>query len=392
MNMCRHHRIDLWKIKRSDKVVFSLSAGDFKKIQPLVRKTGICPHIREKRGFPFCLWKIRTQWTFYSGFLLFLLFLSFLSSFVWEITFQGQCTYTKETLLKTVNSLQVYRGMKRSRLVCDDIEKSLREIYPDISWVSAEEKGSRLVISIKEAEKEVEREKEGRPCHLTAAYDGVVKSISVNRGTAAVKPGQKVKKGQILISGILPITGDDDTVVEKVPVVAKGDVELYVEQEIKEEIPQRVKEKKYTGRTLTKYEYQVGDKSICIKNPMKQFHKSCKYDIITTVFQEKKFQPFAIVLQKRIYQYREYQWTTKKRSKKEIQQVGDAAYQSLKRELQEAGYPIMSHTAKIRNIDSATWMLEGRLGFLCQKCTKKYIAESEWQVEEKTEGEENGES
>ena len=156
MNMCRHHRIDLWKIQRSDKVVFCLSAGDFKKIQPLVKKTGICPHIQEKKGFPFCLWKMRTQWTFYSGFLLFLLFLSFLSSFVWEIRFQGQCTYTKETLLKTVNSLQVYRGMKRSRLVCDDIEKSLREIYPDISWVSAEEKGSRLVISIKEAEKEVE--------------------------------------------------------------------------------------------------------------------------------------------------------------------------------------------------------------------------------------------
>lgn len=392
MNMCRHHQIDLWKIKRSDKVVFSLSARDFKKIQPMVRKTGICPHIQEKKGLPFFLWQIRARWTFYSGFILFLFILSFLSSFVWEITFQGQCTYTKETLLKTVNSLQVYRGMKRSRLVCDDIEKSLREIYPDISWVSAEEKGSRLVISIKEAEKEVEREKEGRPCHLVAKYDGVVKSISVNRGTAAVKPGQKVKKGQILISGILPVTGDDDTVVEKVPVVAKGEVELYVEQEISEEIPLQVKEKKYTGRTLTKYEYQIGEESICLKNPMKQFHKSCKYDIITTVFQEKKIQPFAFTLQKRVYQYREYQWNTKKRTKKEIQQVGEVTYQSLKRELQEDGYEIVTHTAKIRNVDSAIWRLEGQLGFLCQECTKKYIAESEWQVEEKTEGEENGES
>lgn len=358
----------------------------------MVRKTGVCPHIYEKKGFPFFLWQIRTRWTFYSGFLLFLFLLSLLSSFVWEITFQGQCTYTKETLLKTVNSLQVYRGMKRSRLVCDDIEKSLREIYPDISWVSAEEKGSRLVISIKEAEKEVEREKEGRPCHLVAKYDGVVKSISVNRGTAAVKPGQKVKKGQILISGILPVTGDDDTVVEKVPVVAKGDVELYVVQEVSEEIPLQVKEKKYTGRTLTKYEYQIGEKSICLKNPMKQFHKSCKYDIITTVFQEKRIQPFAFTMQKRVYQYREYQWQTKKRTKKELQQEGEATYQSLKRELQENGYEIVTHTAKIRNVDSAAWRLEGELGFLCQECTKKYISESEWQVEEKTEGEENGES
>ena len=80
--------------------------------------------------------------------------------------------------------MQIHRGMKRSRLVCDDIEKNIREIYPDISWVSAEEKGSLLVISIREAEKKIEREKGGRPCHLVADYDGVVKKISVNRGIA----------------------------------------------------------------------------------------------------------------------------------------------------------------------------------------------------------------
>ena len=318
MNMCRHHRINLWKIQREEEVCFSLAAKDFKKIQPLVRKTGICPHIKQKKGFPFFLWQMKTNWTFYSGFLLFLVLLSVLSSFVWEIQFRGQCTYTKETLLKTVNSMQIHRGMKRSRLVCDDIEKNIREVYPDISWVSAEEKGSLLVISIKEAEKEIEREKGGRPCHLVADYAGVVKKISVNRGIALVKPGQRVKKGQVLISGVLPITGDDDTVVEKVPVVAKGEVELYVEQNISKEIPVQIQEKKYTGRTLKKYEYEMNNCSICIKNPIKRFNKSCKYDIITTVFAEKKFYPFHFSVGKRTYQYREYRWSTKKRSKTEI--------------------------------------------------------------------------
>ena len=392
MNMCRHHRINLWKIQREDEVCFSLSAKDFKKIHPMARKTGICPHIKQKKGLPFFLWQMKTNWTFYSGFVLFLLLLSVLSSFVWEIQFHGQCTYTKETLMKTVNSLQIYRGMKRSRLVCDNIEKSIREIYPDISWVSAEEKGSLLVISIKEAEKEIEREKGGRPCHLVADYDGVVKKISVNRGIALVKPGQRVKKGQVLISGVLPITGDDDTVVEKVPVVAKGDVEILVEQDISEKIPVEIQEKKYTGRILKKCEYQLGDQSVSIKNPIKRFNKSCKYDIITTVFAEKKFQPFDFSVKKRIYEYREYCWITKKRTKNEIKQVGKRIYQRYLRRLKEAEFELVTHTAKIRNAETGIWKLEGHIGFLCRHCTKKYIAESEWQVEKQTDGGENGES
>lgn len=392
MNMCRHHRINLWKIRREDAVLFSLSASDFKKIKPMVRKTGVCPHIRDKRGLPFFLWQLRTHWTFYSGFLLFMVWLSVLSSFVWEITFQGQRTYTKETLMKTVQSLNIYRGMKRSRLVCDDIEKSIREIYPDISWVSAEEKGSRLVISIKEAEKRIEREKGGRPCHLVANFDGVVKSITVNRGVAAVQKGQRVKKGQVLISGILPVTGDDDTVVEKLPVVAKGEVHLYVEQAISEEIPVQIKEKQYTGKTLTKYEYQLGGTSIYIKSPIKRFNKSYKYDIMTTIFQKTTIQPFDFALQKRVYEYREYQWGTKKRTKGEIQQEGNAIYKRHIRKVTEGGYEIRTHQAKIRHIGTNLWKLEGTIGFLCKKSTKKYIAEHEWQIEKKTEGEENGES
>ena len=149
MNMCRHHNIDLWQVEKEERICFSLYVKDFKQTKSLVKKTKIRPHIEKKAGIPF-LWQwLIENWTFSSGFLFFLILLAVMSSFVWEISFQGQSTYTKETLLKAVNEMGVHRGMKRSRLFCDDIEKSIRERYSDISWVSAEEKGSHLVISIK---------------------------------------------------------------------------------------------------------------------------------------------------------------------------------------------------------------------------------------------------
>lgn len=155
MNMCRHHGILLWGVKREQAVEFCVCVKDFKKMKPIVYKTKLHPQIKKKKGFPFYIGRMKKNWTFFSGFLLFFFLLHFLSTFVWQIQFQGQVTYTKETLLKTVNSLQVYRGMKRRSLHCDTIEKSIRQKHPDISWVSAEEKGSLLVISIKEANPEV---------------------------------------------------------------------------------------------------------------------------------------------------------------------------------------------------------------------------------------------
>ncbi len=390
MNMCRHHKINLWKIKREQNICFSLSADDFKKILPIARKSGILPHIKSKKGFPFLVQEVIRSWTFYSGFIIFFLFLSFLSSFVWEIQFFGQSSYTKETLLKTINSMGICRGMRRRHLICDEIEKNLRERYSDISWVSAEEKGSLLKISVKEAEKETEREKNGRPCHLVTKYSGVVKKISTNRGMATVKPGQRVKKGEVLISGILPITSDDEQIVEKIPVVAKGEVELYVEQDIEKIIPEEIEKKDYTGNIIKKYEYQCGDYSIKIKNPIKRFNKSCKYDIITTVSAEKKIQPFPFFLQKRIYDYREYRQVTKKRTKKEIQRAAQEICRRYLRKLKENGVEPLTHTAEITKEENNDWKLKCHVCFLCRSTTPKYIAENEWQVKKEADGENHG--
>ncbi len=387
MNMCRHHRIVLWHIERSDKIVFSMSIKNFKHISPLAMKAGILPHILQKIGLPFIIMSIRRKASFYTGFILFLMLLHILSFFVWDISFEGQHTYTKETLTKALEDMDVHTGMRRKNLRCDDIEKNIRRIYPDISWVSAEEIGSRLVISIKEAndDKIDAREEEGA-YHLVAAYDGTVKSICVNRGIAAVEVGQKVKKGQILISGIIPITNDDETVVENMTVYAKGDVCLYVKKSITEDIPVSIKEKKYTGKSITKQEIILGGRTISLKNPMKQFHKSCKYDIITTIFSKRKIQPFPYTIQRKEVQYLEYQWHTKKRTKKEIKTEGNAIYQKYMRDLKAKDCQLIDHSAKICYVDDDTWRLSVTVGFESYECIPRKIKKSEWQVKDGDEG------
>lgn len=249
-------------------------AKDFVHLVPLCARTSVHPHLVKKRGLPFQIQKMWRNWTFYSGFLFFLTALMVLSSYLWEITYSGQRSFSRETLSADVEGMDVYPGMKRSRLDCDAIEKRLREIHPEISWVSAEEIGSVLKISIKEGKESVEHEKTGTPCHLTAPYDGTIQDISVSRGTAKVKRGQKVKKGDILISGLIPVTDDSDQITEYMTVAAKGDISILVRQSFSEPVETHYKKKVYTGNSVTQWVFQWQDQRISLKNPFKQIGRA----------------------------------------------------------------------------------------------------------------------
>ena len=46
MNMCRHHGILLWGVKREQAVEFCVCVKDFKKMKPIVYKTKLHPQIK----------------------------------------------------------------------------------------------------------------------------------------------------------------------------------------------------------------------------------------------------------------------------------------------------------------------------------------------------------
>lgn len=86
--------------KREQAVEFCVCVKDFKKMKPIVYKTKLHPQIKKKKGLPFYIERMKKNWTFYTGFLLFFFLLYFLSTFVLAIQFQGHVTYTKETHIK----------------------------------------------------------------------------------------------------------------------------------------------------------------------------------------------------------------------------------------------------------------------------------------------------
>lgn len=391
MNMCRHHNIEMWNIRKKDAVYFCVYADEFVKLITLSVKTSTRPHLLKRKGLPFQIQKMKRNWTFYSGFFVFLALLSVLSSFVWEITYQGQSSYSKETLQKTTESMNVYTGMKRSRLDCDAIEKRIREIHPDISWVSAEEMGSVLKISIKEGKKTITHEKASAPKHLTALYDGVVQDITVNRGAACVKKGDKVKKGDILISGVVPITDDNNEVAENMSVSAKGEVTILAEKKFSEPISVHYKKKEYTGRILRSFSWVLGNQSFSVKNPLKRFNNSLKYDTMSNVCVNRIIHPLSFNVKVTEREYREYRIKNAVYSKEELKKEGMTRYRHMLDDLTKENMKLVTHSAVLRQKDKENWLLQGKITFLCKKLGNRAVKEKEIQVK-KADGGKNGES
>lgn len=389
MNMCRHHGICLWNIRRKDNILFEISAADYKKLPPMAAKAKIYPHICCRRGLPFQIIWMRRNWTFATGILLFFAALSFLSTFVWEITYRGQSSYSKETLQRTVESLSVYTGMKRSRLDCDFIEKEIRRLHPQISWVSAEEKGSVLQISVKEGKKTIEHEKSGQSYHLISPYNGTIQSIAVNRGTAMVKKGDKVKKGQILISGVVPVTGDGDEIVKKNAVAAKGNIEILVEEQMTEEIALSYQKKIYTGKEIQYYEVQIGSKRFYIRNPLKRLDNSSKYDIITSICTNRTIHPYESRLKITQIRYREYQIKNCTYSREELKKEGMRRYQRRLWEVENNGMALLTHSAVMKQKNVKTWLVTGKISYVCNEMNTKAVSEDELICESKSEPEED---
>ena len=101
----------------------------------------------------------------------------------------------------------------------------LRTDFPEIIWVSAQLSGTRLLLRIKENEvlSQVQEGGEG-PSDLVAQKSGRITLVAVRRGIAQVKAGEEVEKGQLLVSGRIPITGEDEEEIKAYFVEAQGDV------------------------------------------------------------------------------------------------------------------------------------------------------------------------
>lgn len=307
-NLCRRHNIYLWNIYTvADQYFCCMDLSDFRVIKKIARKAKVRPWIVKRIGLPFCIYRMGKQKGVILGFVSGIMLMYGLSLFLWDISFTGQSYYTEEQLLSYLNTIQIHTGIPIHKINCQDIEEQIRISYPNIGWVSTELEGTKLSISILETRLPTKKTLDDNACHMIASEKGKIVNIVTRQGVPLVKKGDKVKKGQILISGVLGLQNDDGTLKKKEGVHADGDIQLRTTQSITFTCDRIYKVKNYTGYEKKILELKLFNKKIYFLNPLKGFDKAKKYDIIANVCNVSVSKSFILPLSYGQTCYRQYE-------------------------------------------------------------------------------------
>jgi similar to stage IV sporulation protein len=224
-NLCARQNIEIWDLIREDHSYTCLmSRKGFGSLASLKEKTNTKVEVLEKRGLPFFLCKYRKRKLFLCGVFLCISFLFGLSQFIWEIDVYGNGTYTKEDIIKYIDQNYVNLGTFKFRVDCADLEEKLRQRYEGIAWVSCSIDGCRLSVHIKETLDKNTKNMAKVPCDIVALKSGTITSMITQNGTPLCKKGDRVKKGQTLITGNIYIYSDSNEVLETHQTIADGEV------------------------------------------------------------------------------------------------------------------------------------------------------------------------
>ena len=230
-------------------VSFWTTAEDFKRMKPAAKKAGVRLFLKRKYGLPFFLYRNRKRKLLAAGFLAFFSVLYAMTFFIWDISFEGNLRFTDEMLLHYMETLPVACGMRKAEISCEALEGAIRNQFTEITWVSAEIKGTRLIVRVKENEALLSPiTADDSPCDLTASRDGIITRCVVRSGFGQVKAGDEVKAGDLLVDGTIPIYDDSETLVNSHEVHADAEIYAQTVHTVGKRLPLTYTVKSRTGR------------------------------------------------------------------------------------------------------------------------------------------------
>lgn len=258
LDRCLRERIQLRGITFAGNLELTLyvSARDFRRLKKLAGSRYRITVLKEGGGRHW-IQTIRKRKITVLGILLFAAFLYYQSLFVVEVRIDGYERIGEADLRQTLAEAGLYEGCKKN-LDVNKIKIHLYEEYETISWAGISLDGNLARVTIAEGanpiEEKPEKVEEKKPCNIVADKAGYISRVIPEEGLRAVEDGAYVKKGDILITGKVPLNstayGTDAENRTETYVHAAGSVEAKIPQRVRFFAEKYQRIKKETGHVL----------------------------------------------------------------------------------------------------------------------------------------------
>ncbi|MBQ3489478.1 MAG: sporulation protein YqfD [Clostridia bacterium] len=234
-----------------------LYTSDYKTYDQLRGKRRYRNESRKRLGFLALTARYRKRIGILVGFILAIALIIFSSLFVWDIRIQGADVIHEKVIAEALEERGLRLGTFIPSVDTEIMEQSLILDIKGLSLVSINLRGTVAYVEVRERADNTEIVDRQTPSNLIATADGQIEALQITGGVAAVKLGETVKKGDLLVSGII-----DSSALGYRLVRARGEVLARTTKTYQAEIPYQTTEKVYTGRFFSQKSIKFFSKTI----------------------------------------------------------------------------------------------------------------------------------
>ncbi len=243
LNIMMRENIDYFGLERTEEgdITFLILEKEYKILTSILDKTDIKVYSVYCRGIPFVIKAHRNRAGLIFGLVIYLAIIFSSSLFIWDIKVESDTDTPHNVIIKNLETLGCYEGAFVPAIDFENLCIDYVDKYHDFSWISVNLKGTVAYVEIQE--KKLHSEEADTPRNLIASHDGIIEDYSVYEGRSQVEAGNVVKKGDLLVSGIVDNKEGDFSLCR-----ARGEVMAQVDAALTVEVPYSYQKQIYTGR------------------------------------------------------------------------------------------------------------------------------------------------
>ena len=202
LNAARTRHISFSRVKRDKNrsLLLRCSPKDYAVFSEMAREKGFEISPAQPVGWLQLEKRLIRRIGLWAGALIALGLLIWALGYVWEVRVENAGAYLGEVSL-FLKEQGIQPGIRRSAVSLSTLRDKLEWRLPKVKWVRVQWQGVSLVVRLEEGEPPPDTVSFVGSGNVVAAADGLIQRITTYAGTPAVKAGDFVKTGQMLIKG-----------------------------------------------------------------------------------------------------------------------------------------------------------------------------------------------
>ncbi len=227
---CRRRGVPLKNVKKVENSLFGeTELRYFGTLTEAADAAGANIEVRRTYGLPVILMRYRRRCGVAVGLAAALVMMLYFSSVLWSVDISGVDKSEIYLVRTALEKCGVCRGTPLHRVNADEAEELLDTLSPNIQRASVNIIGNRAYVEIFEREVITETDGDFLYSDIVAAKDGEVLKADIFQGQSAVKDGQTVKKGDVLVKGTVEMKDGKVRYTEsKARIIARTDTDISV--------------------------------------------------------------------------------------------------------------------------------------------------------------------